>query len=112
MPKTPSSGFWHQPRLWNCAKAGMLVVCSCRGCQRAVNYLAADLVQLFGELRLVGQLWGRCPRCGSVEFWSERPRYPTSDDIGTLPYERYARYLILTASKKSHVWGQRFYVPL
>lgn len=92
MPKTPSTGFWHQPRLWNCANAGMLVVCTCRRCQRQVNYLAADLVGIYGDLRLIGEIWRRCPRCGSESHWSEQARYTTADDVGHVRVRRPAGF--------------------
>jgi len=119
MPKTPSTGFWHQPRLWNCAKAGMLIVCTCRLCRRSVTYLAADLLEYFrgaaeGEarsaaplpdLRAIGQLWGKCPRCGSVEFWSEQERYPSSEDVGHTRIRRPAGY------RRVPLWRDEWYEP-
>ena len=72
----------------------MLIVCTCRSCQRVVTYLAADLLTVLpkSEMRLVGELWGKCPRCGSVEFWSERERYAVGDDVGRLRIRRPAGY--------------------
>ena len=103
MPKTPSTGFWHQPRLWNCAKAGMLIVCTCRLCQRQVNYLAADLLPIFGELRLIGEIWGKCPRCGRSAGWREQARYATSDDVGNVLVRRPAGF------RQVRQWNDEWY---
>ena len=57
MPKTPSSGFYHQPFLWRVAGARMLIRCYCGWCRRAQHYLAMDLVPIFGSDAVVGRLW-------------------------------------------------------
>ncbi|KFL31497.1 hypothetical protein JP75_08145 [Devosia riboflavina] len=82
MPKTPSTGFAHQAFLYAVANAGMLVRCECKACKRVRHYLASDLVHVFGGRAVVGELWGRCPKCGTTFRWIEQERYPTSDDVG------------------------------
>jgi hypothetical protein len=101
MPKNPPTGFAAYPRLGDCAKANMLIVCSCRQCRRTVTYLAADLLDYFRgldqsraergfrpyarpltELRIVGELWRKCPRCGATREWSETERYAKDEDVG------------------------------
>lgn len=119
MPKTPSTGFYHQARLWNCAKAGMLIVCTCQDCRRSVTYLASDLLEHFRwqaeqagrsrahlvEMRLIGELWGKCPRCGTVEHWIEQERYPTSDDVGNTRIRRPAGF------RQVRQWRDEWYEP-
>jgi hypothetical protein len=88
MPKTPSTGFWHKPLLWRAANARMLIRCGCSRCQKVQHYLAMDLVPMFGSDAVVGELWGRCPRCGSSQYWFEQERYPNNDDVGFLEVRR------------------------
>lgn len=81
MSNSPSTHFGARPTLERIAAGGMLVTCRCWACHQARTYLASDLVQYFGPHMVVGQLFGRCPRCGSVDNWRERYRYPTSEDV-------------------------------
>lgn len=82
----------------------MLIVCTCRRCRRTVNYLASDL-EMFGELRLVGEIWGRCPKCGSEQHWSETARYPLSADVGHTMIRRPAGF------RQVRQWRDEWYEP-
>ncbi len=105
MPKTPSSGFYHQPFLWRIAGARMIIRCYCGWCRRAQHYLAMDLVPIFGSDAVVGQLWGCCPRCGKADRWTEQERLPTGDDVGNLVIRRPA------GLKAVQLWADDFYGP-
>jgi hypothetical protein len=105
LPKTPSTGWNHQAFLWRAAKAGMLVVCRCGKCKRARTYLAADLVSEFHRAAVIGELWGCCPRCGSVEHWGEQERYPCHDDVGHLVVRRPNGW------RQVRLWRDELYEP-
>lgn len=105
MPKTPSTGFAHQPFLYAIANAGMLVRCYCGACRRARYYLATDLIEIFGGRAVVGELWRRCPKCGSTFRWSETERYPNSDDVGHTIIRRPTGYRSVLQ------WEDEFYGP-
>lgn len=105
MPKTPSTGWYHQPFLWRAAEAKMLVVCRCRSCRRSVTYFAADLVPLFHRDAVIGALWGTCPRCGGSECWAEQERHANSDDVANTVLRRPAGF------RKVQLWREEFYEP-
>ena len=105
MPKTPSSGFWHQPFLWRLANAHMLVECRCGNCRVVRTYLARDLVKVWGPNAVVGQLFGRCPKCGSRERWREQERLALSEDVGNTVIRRPA------GIRHVQLWRDEFYGP-
>lgn len=105
MPKTPSTGWAHQPFLWKVANAGMLIECRCRRCERLRTYLAADLIGIFHPSAVVGELWGRCPRCGFSECWSEQERYAISADVGHTLIRRPSGF------RKIQLWRNDYYGP-
>lgn len=105
MPKTPSTGYAHQPFLWRVANANMIVHCRCRKCVKAQNYLASDLVEVFGPNAVVGELWGRCPRCGSVDRWTEQERVVLASDVGHTVIRRPNGF------RKTRLWTNQYYGP-
>lgn len=105
MPKTPSTGFYHQPFLWRVASAGMLIRCYCGRCKRAQHYLAMDLVPIFGSDAVVGRIWQICPRCGHSDRWTEQERHPNSEDVGNLVIRRPA------GLRAVQLWEDQFYGP-
>ena len=105
MPKTPSTGWNHQPFLWRAAKAGMFVVCRCTKCRRMRTYLAGDLLPVFGRAAVIGELWSRCPRCGSAEYWREEERYPNSGDVGHTVVRRPNGF------RQIQLWRDEYYEP-
>ena len=105
MPETPSTGFWHQPFLWRCAAADMLVRCTCRYCRRTVHYYAKDLLEVFHRNAVVGEIWGACPRCGKNSGWREQERYASSDDVGHTIIRRPNGY------RKTLLWRNEYYGP-
>jgi hypothetical protein len=105
MPKTPSTGWNNQPFIERVAKEDMLVQCTCRLCRKSRTYLAKDLAKIFSPTAVVGELWGRCPACGRSEFWRERERYPSPDDVGHLVIRR------LRGFRRKEIWGDEYYAP-
>jgi len=83
----------------------MLIVCTCRHCRRTVNYLAADLLPIYGHLRLIGEVWRQCPRCGRSDGWREQARYATSDDVGNVLIRRPAGF------RQVRQWKDEWYGP-
>ena len=83
----------------------MLVRCRCILCRRTVHYLATDLVEVFHRDTVIGHLWGRCPRCGSGDFWTEDERHPSSDDVGHLIIRRPA------GVREIQLWKNEYYGP-
>src|SRR5690606_16957582 len=57
------------------------------------------------QLLPIGGLWGKCPRCGSVEGWSEHERYATTEDIGQIRVRRPAGF------KRVRLWRDEWYEP-
>jgi len=124
MPKNPPTGFAAYARLGACARARMLIVCRCAACRRTVTYLATDLLEHFAgidarraegsarpwaqqrtDMRIVGQLWGACPRCGSTRHWSETERHPTHEDVGHTRIRRPDGYRLVP------LWRDEWYGP-
>lgn len=124
MPKNPPTGFAAYARLGDCARANMLIVCHCGACRRTVTYLATDLLEHFAgvdarraegsarpwaqqrtDMRIVGQLWGQCPRCGSTRHWSEAERYATSGDVGNTMIRRPNGFRLVP------LWRDEWYGP-
>lgn len=83
----------------------MLVRCRCILCRRTVHYLASDLLEVFHRDRVIGTLWGSCPRCGTSDFWSERERHPSSDDVGHLVIRRPNGF------RQIRQWRDEYYEP-
>jgi hypothetical protein len=89
MTNTPPSREFYRPRLGKAAGAGHLIACRCYLCRRSVVYLAVDLVDLYGPDMFLEDLFGgRCPRCGSGDFWSVRERFAATSDVGLLMVRR------------------------
>lgn len=81
MSNSPSTYWGSRPTLDKIAAGGMLIYCRCYVCRKVRTYLASDLLQYFGPSRIVGELFGQCPQCGSTANWRERYRYPTNHDV-------------------------------
>ena len=89
MSNAPPSSIFYRTRLGQAAAAGMLIACRCNLCRRSRVYLASDLVPLYGEQAFVFELFeGRCPRCGSADFWSVWERHARNSDVGMLTVRR------------------------
>lgn len=89
MSNSPPSSEFYRPRLGQAAAAGLFIVCKCYVCRRSVVYLAADLVELYGDQQWLEDLFGgRCPRCQSRTSWRVRQRYPSTADVGMLCVRR------------------------
>src|SRR5690606_24483768 len=81
----------------------MLVVCRCTKCKKARTYIAADLLPIFGRTAVVGELWGRCPQCGTAEFWNEQERYPSREDVGHTVVRRPSGF------RQIQLWRDEYY---
>jgi hypothetical protein len=89
MGKNPPSSIFYRTRLGQAAAANMLIVARCNLCRRSRIYVAADLVPLYGPDTFVFEMFqGRCPRCGSGDFWSVHERYACDADVGMLTVRR------------------------
>jgi hypothetical protein len=67
----------------------MLLSCRCDLCRRTRIYLASDLVELYGPALYIEDLFdGRCPACGSGNFWRVRERHAWDSDVGMLVVRR------------------------
>lgn len=105
MGNSGSTYLMNRPFLWKAANDRMLVVCRCLNCRKSVTYQAVDLLQVHHQNTLIGELWGRCPRCGSTSNWSERQRFPNSDDVGHLVIRRPSGF------RKIQLWADAYYAP-
>lgn len=87
MTNSPRANY--RPKLRDAAAAGMLLVCRCDLCRRSRIYLATDLADVFNpEMFLEDLFHGRCPKCGSGNFWRVRERHAWDSDVGMLVVRR------------------------
>lgn len=84
MSQSPSRYQIERVTLATIAADNRIFVCRCSLCRKTDNYMATDLLAVYGADRPAWNLFTRCSHCGKPDYFSVKTRFPTDDDVGHL----------------------------
>ena len=88
MSMTPSRQKIESVTLGDLAVDNRIMVVKCNLCRRTSNFLARDLVKVYGDKTKMHEVFTRCSKCGRSQHLFVATRLPDSQDEGTLKVRR------------------------